>query len=117
MRLGDVKAPVSEEVGEADPGNTCVAFVVSFGRLSCFRPARFVAKYSHVTPRFPQRAQVGFSLLHLTLEAAQAWQLSRSLGTGGTIDRRACAGRVAASGGCTAAIVGLKYVRISDRLR
>jgi hypothetical protein len=30
-------------------------------------------------PRFTQREHVGFSLEHLTFDAAQAWQLSRSL--------------------------------------
>ena len=44
------------------------------------RPARFVATYSHVSPRFPQRVQVGRFLEHLTLATAQASQLSRSLG-------------------------------------
>lgn len=46
------------------------------------RPARRVTRYSQVRPRFSQRSQVGFFLLHLTLEAEQAWQLSRSLGAG-----------------------------------
>lgn len=38
----------------------------------CFLPPRFVAKYSQAIPRFAQRAHVGFSLLHFSLEAAQA---------------------------------------------
>ena len=40
--------------------------------LVCFLPPRLVAKYSHAIPRFAQRAHVGFSLLHFSLEAAQA---------------------------------------------
>ena len=48
--------------------------------LVCLRPLRLVARYSHSTPRRAHREQVGFSLLHLTLEAEQAWQLSRNLG-------------------------------------
>ena len=57
-------------------------------RLLCFRPARFVATYSQAMPRFAQREQVGFSLWHFNLEAAQARQLSRSLGTEGAAVRR-----------------------------
>lgn len=49
----------------------------------CFLPPRFVTKYSQEIPRFEQRAHVGFSLLHFSLEAAQAWQLSRNLGAAG----------------------------------
>lgn len=107
MKLDDVKIPVSKEVDELAPGvgKAWVTFVVSIGRVSCLRPARLVTKYSHARPRFAQRAHVGFSLLHLTLEAAQAWQLSRSLGAAGTVDRRARAGRVSTSGECTAAMV------------
>lgn len=105
MRLGDVKILVSEEVDELDSGNAWITFVVSLGRVSCLRPARLVAKYSHARPRFAQRAHVGFSLLHLTLEAAQEWQLSRSLGAAGIVDRRACAGRVSTSAEFTAAMV------------
>ena len=104
MRLADVPTPVSEEVDELDSGTAGVTFVVSFGRRSCLRPARLVTKYSHARPRFPQRAQTGFSLLHLTLEAAHVWQLSRSLGGAGTLDRRAGAGRVSTSGERSAAI-------------
>ncbi len=108
MRLGgDVKIPVSDELDELDELDAGVAkapFVASLGRVSCLRPARLVAKYSHVMPRFAQRAQVGFSLLHLTLDAAQGWQLSRSLGTAGIVDRRAGAGWATASGEGTAAM-------------
>jgi hypothetical protein len=49
------------------------------GRGSCFRPARLVAKYSQRRPRLAHRAHSGFSLLHLSLDTAQALQLSRSL--------------------------------------
>lgn len=58
-------------------------------------------------PRFAQRTQVGFSLLHLTLEAAQAWQLSRSLGAAEPVDQRADAGagRVSTSGECSTAMI------------
>jgi hypothetical protein len=40
-------------------------------------------------PRFAQRAHVGFSLLHLSLEAAHRLQLSRSLGQLGVEIERA----------------------------
>lgn len=42
--------------------------------------------YSHLSPRLSQRVQVGFFLVHLTLAAAQASQLSRSLGALGAVD-------------------------------
>lgn len=48
-----------------------VEAIALFRRLACFRPARLVAKYSHVLPRFSQRAHVGLSLLHLSLDAEQ----------------------------------------------
>lgn len=73
---------------------------VTGGRLPCFRPARLVAKYSHTMPRFAHRAQVGFSLLHLSLDAAQRLQLSRSLGPAGAMLRRAGGVR----GDCTVVI-------------
>lgn len=101
MRLGDTKLPISEELDELDPGNAFVAFVV----LSCFLPARLVTKYSQVRLRFAQRAHVGFSLLHLTLEAAQEWQLSRSLGAAVPVDRDPGAGSVSASGARMAAMM------------
>lgn len=44
------------------------------------RPARFVTMYSHGVSLFAQRPHIGLTLLHLTLEDAQAWQLSRSTG-------------------------------------
>lgn len=50
--------------------------------LCLVRPARRVTKYSHARPRFSHRSHVGFFLLHLTLEAEHAWQLSRSFGAG-----------------------------------
>ena len=97
--MGDVKLLISEELDELDPGNAFVVFVVSFDRLSCFRPARLVTKYWQVRLRFAQRAHVGFSLLHLTLEAAQEWQLSRSLGAAVAVDRDPGTGPVSTSGG------------------
>jgi hypothetical protein len=48
-------------------------------RVPGLRPARLVTKYSQGFPCFAQRAQIGFSLLHLIFEAAQRLQLSRSL--------------------------------------
>jgi hypothetical protein len=60
--------------------------VVSVGRGPYLRPARLVTTYSQNTPRLMQRAQEGFCLLHLTLEAAHASQLSRSLGAAGTVE-------------------------------
>lgn len=77
--------------------------VVPHVRGSCFLPARLVAKYSHVMPCLVQRAHVGLSLLHLTLEAAHGWQLSRSLGAAGTVDLRDV--RVCTSGEFTAAMI------------
>ena len=54
------------------------------------RPARLVALYSQLRPLLWQREQVGFCLVHLTFAAAQALQLSRSLGTlGAKADRLA----------------------------
>lgn len=100
--LYGVRIPISE-VDELVPGNGGVTFVL---RASCLRPARLVTKYSHGKPRLPQRAHVGFSLLHLTLEAAQAWQLSRSLGAAETADCRIGAGCVRGSGECISAMVG-----------
>lgn len=110
MRLGGVQIPVSEEVDEFDRGNVGVTYIGSLGRVSCLRPARFVTKYSHARPRFMQRPQVGFSLLHFTLEVAQAWQLSRSLRAAGIAERRADAE-------CTAAMVDCWYGKTADRLR
>lgn len=45
--------------------------------------------YSQVMPRLAQREHVGFSLEHFNFEDAQAWQLSRSLGTAGAVYPRA----------------------------
>lgn len=39
--------------------------------------------YSQAMPRLTHREHVGFSLWHFSLEDAQAWQLSRSLGAAG----------------------------------
>jgi hypothetical protein len=105
MKLGDVRTAVSEEVDKLDPGDSCVVFGVSLGRVWRSRPARLVTQYSHTRPRFAQRPHVGFSLLHLTLESAQARQLHRSLGAAGTVDRRVGAERVNTSGEYTAAMV------------
>lgn len=64
-----------------------LSVVVLVARFVCFLPPRFVAKYSQVIPRLAHRAHVGFSLLHFNLEAAQAWQLSRSFGAAGVVPR------------------------------
>lgn len=61
-------------------------------RFPGFRPARFVAKYSHTLPCFAQRAQQGFSLLHFIFEAAHRLQLSRSLRTGAAVAASATGG-------------------------
>jgi hypothetical protein len=61
----------------------------TFGRAVCWRPARLVTRYSHVTPRLAHLMQVGFFLSHFTLDAAHGSQLSRSLGA---FDRGAEAG-------------------------
>lgn len=39
-----------------------------------------MARYSHFRPRFAHREELGFSSWHLTLEDAQAWQVSLNLG-------------------------------------
>lgn len=65
-----------------------VLLLIPLIRLLCFRPARFVAMYSQAMPRLTQREHVGFSLWHFNLEEAQAWQLSRNLGTVGGVIRR-----------------------------
>ena len=54
------------------------------------RPARLVALYSQSRPLLWQRVQVGFCLVHLTFAAAQALQLSRSLGALGAMDGGLC---------------------------
>lgn len=51
----------------------------SLVRLSCLRPGRLVMRYSQRVPLLAQREHVGFSFVHLTFDAAQPWQLSRSL--------------------------------------
>ena len=99
---GVMRLPASEAVDELVWG-IVVGVVWSLGRGSCFRPARLVMKYSHTMPRFAQRAHVGFSLLHLTLETAQASQLSRSLGAAGCVERRD--ERVCATGEATVAMI------------
>ena len=45
--------------------------------------------YLHRRPRFTHREHVGFSFWHLTLDKAQAWQLSRSLGAAEVVELRA----------------------------
>lgn len=116
MKFGDIELPVPEELEELDPGSACVAFAVLLDLLSCFRPARLVTKYSHVRLRLAQRAHVGFSLLHLTLEAAQEWQLSRSLGAAVAVDRDAWAGRGSTSGALMAAMKSCGGMEAADRL-
>jgi hypothetical protein len=61
-------------------GTLLLAVLLNLLLLSGFRPTRLVTKYSQTRPRFAHREHVGFSLWHFTLEEAQAWQLSRSLG-------------------------------------
>ena len=53
------------------------------------RPVRLEAAYSQTMPRREQRVQVGFSLLHLSLELAQPVQLSLSLRRFWVLDWRA----------------------------
>jgi hypothetical protein len=50
-------------------------------------PGRLVIKYWQLMPRESQREHDGFSLGHLTLDVAQAWQLSRSLVPEGAVLR------------------------------
>ena len=94
VRPGDIKWLGSEDMDKRCRGKALVTFAASLV-LSLLRPARLEATYSHSVPRFAQRPQTGLALLHLTLEAAQAWQLSRSGG----------AGRGGASGECNAAMM------------
>lgn len=49
------------------------------GLKARLRPGRLITAYWQSTLRLLHREQVGFSLGHLTLDSAQAWQLSRSL--------------------------------------
>lgn len=53
--------------------------VLALSRVVCALPALRDKTYWHFLPRLAQRAHVGFSLLHFSFEAAQWWQLSRSL--------------------------------------
>ena len=81
----DSVASLDDGVGAWVIITSCVVSGTGWGflsRLPCFRPARLVARYSHFLPLLVQREHVGFSVLHFTLEAAQAWQLLRSLGVG-----------------------------------
>ena len=50
-------------------------------QLPSFRPERLISEYWQTMLRFEQRAHVGFSLLHLILDAEQLLQLTRSLGS------------------------------------
>ncbi|KAK6205934.1 hypothetical protein LQW54_008127 [Pestalotiopsis sp. IQ-011] len=59
-------------------GSLCLA--VSVVLFNVFLPARRVAKYSQFRLRLTHRTQLGFSLEHLSFEAAQAWQLSLNFG-------------------------------------
>lgn len=100
MRPGDIEWLGSEDMDERGRGKALVTFAASLV-LSLLRPARLEATYSHSVPRFAQRPHTGLTLLHLTLEAAQAWQLSRSWG----------AGRGGASGECNAAMMEMREQR------
>ena len=103
MRLPDVKNPFSDEVVLGGEGGE--AALLSPSMSSCWRsyeksmalldvrlafcegrPARLVTIYSHCMPRFSQRVQIGFCLVHLTFAAAQGSQLSRNLGDRGFVD-------------------------------
>ncbi len=64
----------------------CPDFVTLAGLGAEGRPARLVALYSQLRRLLWQRVQVGFCLVHLTFAAAQALQLSRSLGALGAMD-------------------------------
>lgn len=55
-----------------------VHFPVVLTLFSRLRPGRLAKKYWHVIPRHSHFEHDGFSLGHLTLDTAQAWQLSRS---------------------------------------
>lgn len=71
----------------------CKAFVTFAGLVVEAwegRPARLVALYSQSRPLLWQRVHVGFCLVHLTFAAAQALQLSRSLGALGAMDGGLC---------------------------
>jgi hypothetical protein len=75
------------------------------------RPVRLEAAYSHVRPRWAQRAQVGcsLSLMHLTLELAQLVQLSLNLRGLGVLvmDRRVAVKDSMAWGAAISAMIRL----------
>ena len=76
-------------VGSVEMVSECdLMLLLALDLLSCFRPPRLVATYSHARPRFAHREHVGFSFPHFNLEDAQAWQLSRSLGVTGAVELR-----------------------------
>lgn len=62
--------------------------VAASDRAAGLRPPRFDLTYSHGMARATHFEHEGFSLWHLTLDAAHATQLSRSLGMAGAEDGR-----------------------------
>ncbi|KUI53817.1 hypothetical protein VP1G_10571 [Cytospora mali] len=75
-----------------DPSATTGIMVVSVPllvdvseRAAGLRPPRFDLTYSHLMPRATHFEHEGFCRWHLTLDAAHATQLSRSLGTVGAV--------------------------------
>lgn len=88
--MGEASKPVLDEIETLGVvGNSSVIMLLEgIDRLFRFRPPRLLAKYSQTIPRFAQRAQVGLSLLHLSLDAAHPLQLSRNFGAAGTVGWR-----------------------------
>lgn len=64
--------------GAAEAGFVSVLMLL----LACFLPALRVTKYWQDLPRLAHREHIGFSLVHRSLDEAQAWQLSLSLTVG-----------------------------------
>lgn len=67
-----------------DPGEAASLSAWAFHCEKLLRPTRRVVPYTQGMPFLMQRAQVGFSLGHFSLEFAQASQLSLSLGRVGS---------------------------------
>lgn len=73
-----------------DVGETASLSAWAFHWEKLLRPTRLVVPYTQGIPFRAQRAQVGFSLGHLSLEFAQASQLSLSLGREGSFVDEEC---------------------------
>lgn len=85
---GDIDSPEDPSTSTGDLAISVPLRFVVAERPAGLRPPRFDLTYSHVMPRAMHFEQEGFCLWHLTLDAAHATQLSRSLGTGEAVSGR-----------------------------